>query len=48
MQIQYGKMCSSLFQKSIRDYKAEQRRYFERLKRKALSGQRPVKTAGHR
>ena len=43
MQIRLGKSNSSLYQRSVRDFKAEQRHYFERLKRKTLDEQRPAK-----
>lgn len=41
MQIRLGKSCSSLYQRSVRDFKAEQRRYFEQLRRKTIGEQRP-------
>ncbi len=41
MQIRLGKSNSSLYQRSVRDFKAEQRRYFEMLRRKSIDGQRP-------
>jgi len=42
MQIRLGKSNSSLYQRSVRFIKEEQRHYFEQLRRKTVDGgQRP-------
>ena len=45
MKLQFGRLCSSLFQRSQRDYKAEQARYFEKVKRESVNRQRPQMNA---
>jgi hypothetical protein len=40
MKLQFGRLCSSLFQRSQRDYKAEQARYFEKVKLESVNRQR--------
>jgi len=47
MQIRLGKSCSSLYQRSVRDFKAEQRRYFEQLRRKTIERPLPAKAIGN-
>jgi len=46
MQIRLGKSNSSLFQRSVRFIKEEQRRYFEQQRRNNLAGEQrlPAKT----